>query len=1136
MNRNKLIVYLFTVCLFPLFLLSATWTYTTAATEPISTRPVICADPLGHLHVAWTANDPYGETLHYASNQSGAWSYAKQVAGSYSNTAYTPSITVDRFGFAYIVARFYSYYFNIRYFTNAFETSTFWTGMTAMGNAHYHESSIEVDSDGNTHVFAQEDTWGSNVFYQNHDLADVVIEGGTSQFFATAIDPDDVLHFAGSHSSNIWYTYNDGNGWNTPDSIDQLDVSTYHPSIACDTDGHLHVVFASANGIYYTNNISGTWSVPEQATSSGIFPNVAVDKNGKAHIAYYTQVEYGGLFYVNNIGGSWSTGELITTINTDGSSATEDAAHVESKIALDLKSNTVNIVYVSGGNNVVVASTSDYNLMSLPTSDSTNTLVDLAPQAQCDTLGTAVSGTRNLLHFRINDLGGDMLHTMIESFVFQSGPGMSDDIAFNDIFSSVELSTATGMTFPCSIYARKIIADSLTGSLINIPEGTSMDFTLKGTYKSDLGNIDGKSIQVKLNGRHDVITDRSHSGFSPGCLDVVSDTLLFMVEPDHFIFLHLGDDFYNENLILGFWMQLQIVDAAGNVATGVSGVDVSLSAVDPDGTTPAPYSLQSSEGLTKTFSNGVVNWNNLSYPSSGQIKIQATCDLLTSVSDTVTVMPFNRTLLITADDTISDFLNSEGIAHDTYHEGNYQFPTASNIQSYDHILLCPSSNYIWYIDSTKIRSFLESGSDTSRKSLLAMGENALGNHYDSPFARDCFGATRGQLFSHNGSGISGVTDDPVSNGVHLSLPAGNMYEIVPESGAAVPVLHEDQTGKTVGARFEKSAFRTVILAPEFRNLSANNGRADLFSQILIWFDNYSVPTYPPTLDSLPDILMMEDKIHKIPLADWESYVNDPDTPFHELGWMAGSTPHVSVSWVEDTLLLTPQENYFGNDTMVVTVDDGEYEAYDTVLITVQPVNDAPAMISLVSPSNESAFADTDHVTLSWTPSSDIDNDTLYYDIHLSSVGFDSLITLLDETSLYLDDLTVFPSDTAIQWSVSVRDAGDSLRLADNAPFLFTVILTETSIDLLPETFVVLPNYPNPFNPSTTFRIGLPQAAQVHIVAYDMYGRKIAQLVNGELKAGYHSLVWQAGHLPSGIYIIRVNAGDEILSRKVVLLK
>jgi len=176
------------------------------------------------------------------------------------------------------------------------------------------------------------------------------------------------------------------------------------------------------------------------------------------------------------------------------------------------------------------------------------------------------------------------------------------------------------------------------------------------------------------------------------------------------------------------------------------------------------------------------------------------------------------------------------------------------------------------------------------------------------------------------------------------------------------------------------------------------------------------------------------------------------------------------------------------------------------------------------------------VTLSWTPSSDIDNDTLYYDIHLSADGFDSLITLTDETSLYLDDLTIFPSDTVIQWSVSVRDAGDSLRLADNAPFLFTVILTETSIDLLPETFVVLPNYPNPFNPSTTFRIGLPQAAQVHIVAYDMNGRKIAQLVNGELKAGYHSLVWQAGHLPSGIYIIRVNAGDEILSRKVVLLK
>jgi hypothetical protein len=365
---------------------AATWETNAVAGALTSTRPVICSDSLGHLHVAWTSDDPYGEKLRYATNQSGQWAYQVQVAGSSSDIAYVPLITADKYGFAYLIARFSSTYFRIKYASNKQTTTNSWILTTQMEDAHYHETSIEIDSDQNAHVFAQEDTYGSNVYYQNWDPADAVMSAGTSQFYCTAIDQDDVLHFVSSHADNIWYTNNGTGSWSTEVAIDQVAVSAYHPSIACGNDGTLHVVFASADGIYYLNNGSGSWGIPEATGGSGIFPNIAVDENGKAHIAYYNQVENGYIYYQNNIGGSWSSAEYISTINTDGSSATEDAAHVRSKIALDLKSSTVNIVYITDGDSVTITSTDDYELRSTKSTDVSSTLISNADSPTTDSL------------------------------------------------------------------------------------------------------------------------------------------------------------------------------------------------------------------------------------------------------------------------------------------------------------------------------------------------------------------------------------------------------------------------------------------------------------------------------------------------------------------------------------------------------------------------------------------------------------------------------------------------------------------------------------------------------------------------------------------------------------------------------
>ena len=90
---------------------------------------------------------------------------------------------------------------------------------------------------------------------------------------------------------------------------------------------------------------------------------------------------------------------------------------------------------------------------------------------------------------------------------------------------------------------------------------------------------------------------------------------------------------------------------------------------------------------------------------------------------------------------------------------------------------------------------------------------------------------------------------------------------------------------------------------------------------------------------------------------------------------------------------------------------------------------------------------------------------------------------------------------------------------------------------LPQTAVLLPAYPNPFNPTTTVTYGLPAASEVRITATDLLGRQVATLVAGDMKAaGYHTVQFNADGLASGTYLIRMEAGDFVATQQLVLLK
>ena len=101
---------------------------------------------------------------------------------------------------------------------------------------------------------------------------------------------------------------------------------------------------------------------------------------------------------------------------------------------------------------------------------------------------------------------------------------------------------------------------------------------------------------------------------------------------------------------------------------------------------------------------------------------------------------------------------------------------------------------------------------------------------------------------------------------------------------------------------------------------------------------------------------------------------------------------------------------------------------------------------------------------------------------------------------------------------------------------------EGELGIVPETYVLQEAYPNPFNPSTRIRYGVPENSSVKIDVHNMLGNVVAELVNGDRSKGMYELQWQADNLPSGVYLIRFNAESSesvkrfIASRKVVLVK
>jgi photosystem II stability/assembly factor-like uncharacterized protein len=117
---------------------------------------------------------------------------------------------------------------------------------------------------------------------------------------------------------------------------------------------------------------------------------------------------------------------------------------------------------------------------------------------------------------------------------------------------------------------------------------------------------------------------------------------------------------------------------------------------------------------------------------------------------------------------------------------------------------------------------------------------------------------------------------------------------------------------------------------------------------------------------------------------------------------------------------------------------------------------------------------------------------------------------------------------------AVGDGGIVLRTTDGGGAFVTS--SEENISSLPDKYELFQNYPNPFNPTTKISYALPQNSFVELKVFNLLGQEIATLVNQEKPAGYYQVDFNASSLPSGVYFYQLNAGEFVITKKMLLLK
>ncbi len=133
-----------------------------------------------------------------------------------------------------------------------------------------------------------------------------------------------------------------------------------------------------------------------------------------------------------------------------------------------------------------------------------------------------------------------------------------------------------------------------------------------------------------------------------------------------------------------------------------------------------------------------------------------------------------------------------------------------------------------------------------------------------------------------------------------------------------------------------------------------------------------------------------------------------------------------------------------------------------------------------------------------------------------------------------------PSNIAVDSVYQLRIvAVDDTTVADTTDGLFTITDVVSSTgegEETPRTYFLEQNYPNPFNPTTMIRYSLPERGHVSLAIFNILGEEVAMLVDEVQEPGFRTVLYDAAHLPSGVYLYRLRAGSYVATKKMLLIR
>ena len=315
-----------------------------------------------------------------------------------------------------------------------------------------------------------------------------------------------------------------------------------------------------------------------------------------------------------------------------------------------------------------------------------------------------------------------------------------------------------------------------------------------------------------------------------------------------------------------------------------------------------------------------------------------------------------------------------------------------------------------------------------------------------------------------------------------------------------------------------------------------------------------VASLPPVLSAISDITISEDSTTLVVAS-----ATDPDGD--PLSYSAtADTSAIEFQVSNDTVTVKPLINWNGTSVVTIAVTDGFTSASQAFTLTVTAAPDPPSAFAWTDPTSENdsivvtSSNGNDNFLIGWESSVDPDGDAVTYKLAISHPphSVPGIMTQsfsgTSRSFTFAEFIGLWPSSLQMinrlnyKFNVYAYSGSDSTEVTGTRQ-----LFVERSGDLntesigIPNSFVLHPNYPNPFNPETQIRFEMPYAGNVDLSIYNLLGMKVKTLYAGQKSAGVFEFKWDGKNdhnqsVSGGVYIYKLQSGQQMQMRKMILLK